>query len=338
MNKKKLNSISTFLAEKPKGILAADESTGTITKRFEKIRLNSTFENRRKYREILISTKGIEDFISGVIFYDETIRQIDSSGKKFTDLLKDKNIHPGIKVDTGAKNLVGTEKEMITEGLDNLNKRLEEYASMGATFSKWRAVINIDESIPTEYCISLNAHALARYARLVQNYDMVPIVEPEVIMDGKHDIEKCFDVTSKTLKIVFDELNFQGVYLGGILLKPNMIISGTGSNTQSDISQVSKMTIECLEKNVPDEVPGIVFLSGGQKNELATEHLNQMNIEKTDSWNLSFSYGRALQQPVITTWKGKDENIDQAQNEFLKRCRLNSLATIGKYKKEMEHS
>ena len=338
MNKNKLNNIALSIAKKPKGILAADESTGTITKRFGQINLESSFESRRKYRELLFTSKEVENFISGIIMYDETIRQNDTKGIPFVELLKKKNIHPGIKVDSGAKELVGSEREKITEGLDNLNKRIEEYSEMGATFTKWRAVINIGEKIPTNYCIELNAHALARYARIVQKYNMVPIVEPEIIMDGSHDIEKCFEVTKNVLKIVFEQLKFQGVYLGGILLKPNMIISGTDCKKQANVSKVSEMTIKCLEQCVPNELPGIVFLSGGQSYDTATEHLNHMNLMKSDLCNLSFSYGRALQQPVLSTWEGKEENEEKAQNEFFKRCKLNSLATLGQYKAEMENT
>ena len=338
MDKDKLNNIALSIAKKPKGILAADESTGTITKRFDQIKLESNFENRRKYRELLFTSKEIENFISGVIMYDETIRQNDINGVPFVNLLKNKNIHPGIKVDCGVKALVGSEAEKITEGLDNLEKRIEEYSKVGATFTKWRAVINIGEKIPTNYCLELNAHALARYSRIVQKYNMVPIVEPEIIMDGSHDIEECFQVTSNTLRIVFEHLKFQGVYLGGILLKPNMVISSTNCKKQADIKEVSMMTIKCLKECVPNEVPGIVFLSGGQSYKVATEHLNQMNLIDSDLCNLSFSYGRALQQPVISAWEGKEENKEKAQNEFFKRCKLNSLATLGQYKTEMENT
>ena len=336
MDKKKLSEIANILSASPKGILAADESTGTITKRFDQINLKSTFETRRKYRELLFTTNELEKYISGVILYDETIKQEDSSGERFTSLLKKKNIQSGIKVDAGAKELIGSKGEYITEGLDNLSQRMFDYSNMGATFAKWRAVISIGESAPSEYCIELNSHALARYARIVQHYNMVPIVEPEILMDGSHSLEKCYEVTSKTLKSLFSHLNFQGVYLGGILLKPNMIISGIDSKEQSSVKDVSKNTINCLKQNVPDEVPGIVFLSGGQNNDLATSHLNEMNITREFEWNLSFSYGRALQQPVILSWKGQDENKLKAQNELLKRSRLNSLATTGNYSIEME--
>ena len=336
MNKKKLSEIANSLSAPPKGILAADESTGTITKRFDQINLESTFETRRKYRELLFTTNELEKYISGVILYDETIRQKDSSGESFTNLLKKKNIQPGIKVDSGAKKLIGSEGEHITEGLDNLSQRMSEYSNMGATFAKWRAVITISESLPSHYCIDLNSHALARYARIVQHYDMVPIVEPEILMDGSHSLEKCYEVTTKTLKSLFSHLNFQGVYLGGILLKPNMIISGTNADKQSSIEEVAENTVKCLEQNVPNEVPGIVFLSGGQNNDTATSHLNEMNLGREFSWNLSFSYGRALQQPVILSWRGQDENKSKAQNELLKRSKLNSLATTGDYSIEME--
>ena len=336
MDINKLYEIAKSLSAPPKGILAADESTGTITKRFDQINLESTFETRRKYRELLFTTKELEKYISGVILYDETIRQLDSSGLGFPEVLNKKNIQPGIKVDAGAKKLIGAKGEYITEGLDNLSQRMSEYSDMGATFAKWRAVITIGESLPSNYCIELNSHALARYARIVQHYDMVPIVEPEILMDGTHSLEQCYEATSKTLKSLFSELSFQGVYLKGILLKPNMVISGTDAKNKSSIEEVAKNTIDCLKQNVPSEVPGIVFLSGGQSNDTATCHLNEMNINSEFSWNLSFSYGRALQQPVILSWKGQDENKLRAQNELLKRSKLNSLATTGDYSIEME--
>ena len=336
MNTNKLEQIAKSLSISPKGILAADESTNTISKRFDQINLESNFENRRKYRELLFCTNGIEDFLSGVIFYDETIKQKTSENLLFVELLKQKNIQTGIKVDTGAKKLIGSENEKITEGLDGLSSRMREYKSFRATFSKWRAVIKIDNSIPTEYCIELNAIILARYARIVQEFDIVPIVEPEVLMDGSHSIEDCYEVTSKTLRAVFKQLKFQGVFLNGILLKPNMIISGEDKKERDSVKEVSNATIKCLMNNVPHEVPGIVFLSGGQSNELATKHLNEMNKTKNLPWSLSFSYGRALQQPVISSWMGKDCNIHISQKELLKRCKLNSLATLGQYEDRLE--
>jgi len=331
-----LKKIAAELSDKPRGILAADESSGTIKKRFDLINLESNFENRRKYRELLFSTQNIGDYISGVILFDETIRQKDKNGKSFGDLLKQNNIHAGIKVDAGAKDLVGSDGEKITEGLDNLSNRMQEYAQLGATFAKWRAVIEITKTNPSDYCIELNSHALARYAKICQHNNIVPIVEPEVLMDGDHDIEKCYEVTSKTLRNLFKNLKFQNVYLEGILLKPNMVISGLKCEKQATVNEVAQMTVECLKNNVPEEVPGIVFLSGGQNDQRATEHLNEINKIQGFSWKLSFSYGRALQQPVLYKWKGDDDNILEAQKELLKRSKLNSMATTGKYLLEME--
>ncbi len=331
-----LKKIAVELSKKPRGILAADESTGTIKKRFDLINLESSFENRRKYRELLFSTPDLGKFISGVILFDETIKQKDKNGKSFVDLLKENNIHSGIKVDIGAKDLVGSNGERITEGLDNLNNRMLEYAHLGATFAKWRAVIEITDTNPSDYCIELNSHALARYAKICQHNNIVPIVEPEVLMDGDHDIQKCYEVTSKTLKNLFKNLKFQNVYLEGILLKPNMVISGLKCKKQSTVNEVAQKTIDCLKNNVSEEVPGIVFLSGGQSDQKATEHLNEMNKIRDFSWKLSFSYGRALQQSVLRKWKGDDDNIFEAQKELLKRSRLNSKATEGEYLLNME--
>ncbi len=331
-----LKKIAVELSKKPRGILAADESTGTIKKRFDLINLESSFENRRKYRELLFSTPDLGKFISGVILFDETIKQKDKNGKSFVDLLKENNIHSGIKVDIGAKDLVGSNGERITEGLDNLNNRMLEYAHLGATFAKWRAVIEITDTNPSDYCIELNSHALARYAKICQHNNIVPIVEPEVLMDGDHDIQKCYEVTSKTLKNLFKNLKFQNVYLEGILLKPNMVIAGLKCKKQSTVNEVAQKTIDCLKNNVSEEVPGIVFLSGGQSDQKATEHLNEMNKIRDFSWKLSFSYGRALQQSVLRKWKGDDDNIFEAQKELLKRSRLNSKATEGEYLLNME--
>ena len=336
MDKKLLNNIADSLVADSKGILAADESTGTITKRFDQINLESNFENRRMYREILFSTPDLEKFISGIIFYDETIRQNDSNNLSFVNLLRNKGILVGIKVDKGAKKLFGTDDETITEGLDELPERIEEYKNIGASFTKWRAVIKINIDKPSTYCIKLNAHALARYARIVQEFGLVPIIEPEVLMDGSHTLERCYEVTSEVLKIVFDELIFQRVFLGGILLKPNMILPGESSKKASNAQEIASSTIKCLTENVPDEVPGIVFLSGGQSNIMATKNLNEMNKVKNLPFRLSYSYGRALQQPVITSWLGKSSNIQIAQDNLYLRSKLNSLACIGEYKSELE--
>ncbi len=340
MNRKILNQIAELLSTPPKGILAADESTNTITKRFSGISVESNFENRRSYRELLFTTKNLNSYISGIILYDETIRQSTSEGIPFPDFLNDQQIAPGIKVDTGAVPLAQGSTEKVTEGLDGLAKRLDEYSTLGAKFTKWRAIIDIDNSkdIPSDYAIQVNCSNLARYAKIVQDFDMVPIVEPEVIMDGNHSIEKCFEITSKTQKLLFQMLDHHDVFLKGILLKPNMVISGKQFDQQASVSDVAKKTIECLEENVPNDVPGIVFLSGGQSNELATEHLNEMNkLANNSSWNLSFSYGRALQQPSLNCWRGNKDEITSSQNALIKRCRLNSLATTGKYNKDQEN-
>ena len=337
MDKIKLNEVALSLVDSSKGILAADESTGTITKRFNQINIDSNFENRRKYRELLFSTENLENFISGVILFDETIKQADQSNQKFVELLNKKKIKVGIKVDRGTIPLAGSTEEKITQGIDGLYERLNEYKTLGAVFTKWRAVISINQNIlPTYYCIKLNNHLLARYAKIVQELGLVPIVEPEILMDGDHSIEKCLEVTSKTLKSLFEELDFQNVYLQGILLKPNMIISGSNSKIQASDQQVADLTVNCLKENVPADVPGIVFLSGGQSNEQATQHLNLMNNRKDLPFKLSFSYGRALQQPAISEWKGLDENILNSQNQLFKRSKLNSLAVQGLYNKELE--
>ena len=336
MDKKLLNETANSLVENSKGILAADESTGTISKRFEQINLESNFENRRMYREILFSTDELEKYISGIIFFDETIKQKDSKNISFVKLLKKKGIQVGIKVDKGAQKLFGSKDEKITEGLDGLPERIAEYKNIGATFTKWRAVIKISDDIPSNYCIKLNAHALARYAKIVQEFNLVPIVEPEVLMDGNHSIEKCYEVTTKVLKNVFDELIFQHVYLGGILLKPNMIVPGESSNDNIKSEQIASDTIKCLTENVPHEVPGIVFLSGGQSNILATKNLNEMNKNRNLPFKLSYSYGRALQQPVISSWLGKSTNVQNAQENLILRSKLNSLACTGDYKTELE--
>ena len=340
MDKSTLNNIAINLSEKPKGILAADESTNTIKKRFDSINIESNEESRRKYRELLFTTENLNEYISGVILYDETVYQKTTSGDKFPSFLKENGIIPGIKVDVGARTINQHSVEKVTEGLDGLAPRLEKYKKEKLEFTKWRAIIDIDKSnnFPSDYSIYLNSHNLARYAKIVQNYDMVPIVEPEVLMDGDHDIETCYEITSKVLKTVFDELDKHSVYLGGILLKPNMVISAKGCNSQASVKQVSEMTLKCLSENIPHEVPGIVFLSGGQSNELATQHLNQMNVNSEKfKWNISFSYGRALQQPTLSTWMGEDDNKQKAQNQLLQRSKLNSNATLGKYSLDDEN-
>ncbi len=341
MDENKLKQIAVELSKPPKGILAADESTNTISKRFKDIKVESSFETRRKYRELLFKTKDLNKFISGVILFDETLRQSTSEGVPFAKYLDEQNIYPGIKVDTGAVPINPHSDEKVTEGLDGLGKRLEEYKDFGAVFTKWRAIIDIEEQhqIPSDYLIEINCHNLARYARVVQDHGMVPIVEPEVLMDGSHDIKSCFEVTSKAQKTLFEHLKKNDVFLGGILLKPNMVISGKKCLSQSDLSEVASMTIKCLKENVPHDVPGIVFLSGGQSNELATQHLNEMNKSSKDlPWNLSFSYGRALQQPSLKTWQGLDENVSDSQKALFHRSKLNSLATLGEYKDILEEN
>jgi len=334
MTKNIINKIANNLCLSPKGILAADESTKTIKKRFDTINVESSFENRRSYRELLFTTENLNQFISGIILYDETIKQSTSDGIPFPEYLSKNGIIPGIKVDKGATPLTKDSEEKFTEGLDDLNERLNEYKTLGAEFTKWRAIINIDleKNYPSAYCLESNAFMLARYAKTVQDNEMVPIVEPEVIMDGDHTIEDCFKVTSLTLKKTFEQLNLHQVNLSGILLKPNMVISGTNCKEQSSVEKVAKMTVQCLKDNIPEEVPGIVFLSGGQSNKNATLHLNEMNkLFKDLPWKLSFSYGRALQQPSISSWKGEENNVKNSQDALFNRSKLNSSATSGIY-------
>ena len=321
MNEQMLMNTASSMVKKGKGILAADESTPTIGKRLQQIGVDSTFETRNEYRDMLFTAVGMENYISGVIMFDETLRQSTTCKNKtpFVKLLSDKDVLPGIKVDTGAKDLAGALGEKVTEGLDGLRDRLDEYYSLGARFAKWRAVITIDDGIPSEHCISANAHALARYASLCQESNIVPIVEPEVLMDGSHTIETCYDVTNKTLECVFDVLKLHNVMLEGIVLKPNMVISGLDCNEQANVEKVSEMTVKVLKANVPDAVPGIAFLSGGQSSDDATAHLNCMNKNNSDMpWNLTFSYGRALQADALVGWNGsKREN---GQSNLLKRA------------------
>jgi fructose-bisphosphate aldolase class I len=319
-----------------KGILAADESTGTIKKRFDSIGVESTEENRRSYRELLFTTEAVEEYISGVILYDETIRQQASDGTPFPELLESKGIIPGIKVDKGAKPLALAEGETITEGLDGLRERLAEYRELGARFTKWRAVISIGKGIPSEYCIWTNAHALARYAALSEEAGLVPIVEPEVLMEGDHTIERSFEVTSRTLHAVFTELRDQRVQPEGMLLKPNMVLSGYECPEQASDEEVARETIRCFRRHVPAAVPGIVFLSGGQSDEQATARLNAMNAMGLHPWQLSFSYGRALQAPALKAWRGQEENVEAAQRAYYHRAKMNSAARTGMYAPEME--
>ncbi|MDP9389772.1 MAG: fructose-bisphosphate aldolase class I [Actinomycetota bacterium] len=319
-----------------KGVLAADESSGTITKRFQAIGVESTFETRRAYREVLLTTPGLEEFVSGVILYDETIRQSTADGVPFPKVLQDHGILPGIKVDTGAKDLANAPGEKITEGLDGLRERIAEYVELGAKFAKWRAVITIGDGIPSRYCIEANAHALARYAALCQEGGLVPIVEPEVLMDADNDIDRCFAVTEATQHAVFDALAAHRVQFEGMILKPNMVISGKKSPTQASVQEVAEATVTCLRRTVPAAVPGIAFLSGGQSAEVATEHLNAMNKLGPHPWELSFSYGRALQDPALLAWKGEAANAEAGQSALYHRSRCNGLARTGEYSADLE--
>ncbi len=332
-----IQDIAQAMVAKGKGILAADESTPTCTKRFGSINVESTEENRNAYRDMLFTADGIENHISGVILFDETIRQSTVNGSiPFPEHLAALGIIPGIKVDKGAKQLANSDDEKITEGLDGLRDRLKEYYELGARFAKWRAVITIGEDIPTAYCISANAHALARYAALCQEQGLVPIVEPEILMNGDHTIEESYQLTTETLYTVFYELAAQGVELEGMVLKPNMVLSGYDCSEQASVKEVAEMTVDCFFNTVPAAVPGIAFLSGGQSDELATAHLNAMNQIDGTPWNLTFSYGRALQTPALKAWSGKAENIHAAQEALMKRAIFNGLATKGEYSSDME--
>ena len=339
LNLSNMNEVAEAMVVPGKGILAADESTGTIGKRFDQINTESTEQTRNAYRDLLFSSRDVQEYISGVIMYDETFHQSSlKDGVLYPEYLASLGIIPGIKVDTGAHNLAGTDGEKVTSGLDGLDERLAEYRKLGARFAKWRGVINITDLNPSDYCINTNAHALARYAALCQSNDIVPIVEPEILMDGKHDIEDSFVVTEEVLHTVFSELYKQGVQFEEMILKPNMVLSGYDADNRAGVDEVASATVQCFLRSVPAAVPGIAFLSGGQSDEDATAHLNAMNQILGDSkpWNLSFSYGRALQQPALKAWQGKDENISRAQEAFLKRAKLNSLASLGKYSIDQE--
>ena len=338
----KLEDIARAMVAPGKGILAADESSGTIKKRFDKIKTESTADSRRDYREMLFrSTDAMKNHVSGVILYDETIRQKAKDGTPLTDIMKAAGAIPGIKVDTGSKALAGpTSKiETVTEGLDGLRERLDEYYKLGARFAKWRAVITIADGCPTWNCVKANAHGLARYAALCQEAGIVPIVEPEVLMDGehsKHDIDECYRVTEWTLRSVFRELYDARVNLEGMVLKPNMIIAGQKSAKQASAAEVAEKTVKCLKATVPASVPGIAFLSGGQSDEAATEHLSLMNAMGGLPWVLTFSYGRALQAAALQAWGGKSENVAAGQRAFAHRARMNGLAALGKWDKKLE--
>ncbi len=333
MNKQELFQTAVAMVANNKGLLAADESTGTMGKRLDSIGVENAEPNRRDYREMLFRANGFGDFISGVILYDETIRQNAADGTSLVKILQDAGSIPGIKVDGGAKALPGRPAEKITEGLDGLPERVAEYYQLGARFAKWRAVIDIDEGIPSRYAIHTNAHALARYAKICQEGGLCPIVEPEVIMDGAHDIGRCQEVTEEVLEVVYRELHLQEVYLEGTILKPNMIISGKKCATQASAEDVAQKTVETLLRCVPAAVPGIMFLSGGQSEEDATKHLDLMNAGSDLPWKLSFSYGRALQQSALSAWKGDSANVAAGQQAFLERARANSQACAGTYSK-----
>lgn len=331
-----LQTTALALVASGKGILAADESTGTIEKRFKSVGAACTEENRRAYRELLFTAPGLGEFVSGVILYDETLRQKSADGARLVEVLHRQGIIPGIKVDRGAKALAGFSGDKITEGLDGLRERLLEYRELGARFTKWRAVIAIGTNTPSDFCLRANAHALARFAALSQEAGLVPIVEPEVLMDGDHEIVRHAEVTQRALRFVFDALAEHRVRLEGMLLKPNMVLSGKECPQQASVADAAEATLRCLKRTVPAAVPGVVFLSGGQSDVRATEHLNAMNQGKVAPWELSFSYGRALQAPALKAWAGKPENVASAQKELLHRARCNSAARFGKYSNSME--
>ena len=324
------------LVAEGKGILAADESDSTIKKRFDSIGVESTEENRRAYRDLLFTTDGVEEFISGVILFDETIRQSSADGTPFPQLLDSKGIIPGIKVDMGAKPLALADGETITEGLDGLRPRLEEYRDLGARFAKWRATYSVAADKPSEYCVWTNAHALARYATLCQEAGLVPVVEPEVLMDGTHSIEESSKATGRALQAVYVELHDQRVDFRGTLLKANMVLSGYDATRRASVEEVADASLQVYYRHVPAAVPGIVFLSGGQSDEDATAHLNAMNKLGPHPWELSFSYGRALQAPALKAWEGKSDNVRAAQHAFYRRAKFNGAARAGSYAPEME--
>ena len=331
-----LNEIAKKMCAKGKGILAADESTGTIAKRFKSINVENIEKNRLNFRQTLFNSSAMKDYIGGVILFDETIRQKTTLGPSIPELISKHGAVPGIKVDKGAKPLAGSGDETITEGLDGLRERLKEYYDLGARFTKWRAVYKISDKFPSAQSIKSNAHALARYAALVQEAKMVPIVEPEVLMDGNHSAQDCFIKTSEVIKKCFEELILHKVDLTGVILKPNMILAGAESSNKISGSEVAKMTIECLKSSVPTEVPGIAFLSGGQTEIEATENLNLINKENKTKFIMSYSYGRALQQSALKYWSKDIKDIEGTQKVFNHRAKMNSLAAQGKWSKDLE--
>ena len=333
-----LNEVARALVAPGKGILAADESSGTIKRRFDAIGVASTEEQRRAYRELLFTAEGAETHVSGVILYDETIRQSTAAGAPFPAELARRGVIPGIKVDAGAKALAGSDGETVTEGLDGLRERLAEYHALGARFAKWRATYTITDTLPSAYCIDVNAHALARYAALCQEAGIVPIVEPEVLMDGTHTIERADDVTTAVLEAVFGTLFAQRVALEGLLLKPNMVLSGYSSPSPAGVEEVAARTVACFRRTVPAAVPGIVFLSGGQSDEDATAHLSKMNEQGPHPWAMSFSYGRALQAAALAAWKGDPANGPAMQAAYLHRARMNGAAREGRWTPDLERT
>ena len=333
---KTLEEIANYIVSDGKGILAADESSGTIEKRFKSINVESTEDNRRKYREMLFKSPVMAEAIGGVILFDETLRQKSSDGDYLRNVILDHGSLPGIKVDQGVKEFEGGSDEKITTGLDGLHERCQEYEKLGAKFTKWRAVINVSDEIPSNNCINENMNALAEYALIAQQNNMVPIVEPEVIMDGSHSVERCHEVTNQTLLVLFEMLDKKNVNIKGTLLKPNMVVSGTENNYQAPIEEVAEKTLQCLKSSVPDELPGIVFLSGGQSDLDATAHLDAMNKIGGFKWKLRFSYGRALQQAALKTWAGEDDNLEAAQKAFSHRAVMNMKAAQGQWDKSLE--
>ncbi len=339
MDKQRLVQTARALVAKKKGILAADESGGTIKRRFDSINVESTEENRRNYREMLFRTAGIADFVSGVILFDETIRQDGADGTPMVKVLSDQGIIPGIKVDKGVLDMPGHPGEKFTQGLDGLGERLIEYREMGAGFAKWRAVITIADGMPSTACIEANMRSLAMYASICQDADIVPIVEPEVLIDGDHDIETCDAVARRTIRSLYRALAEQDVFIEGTILKPSMVVSGKNCSRQAGVDEVAERTIACLKNSVPAANPGVVFLSGGQTAVQSTVHLNAMNAMGVNlPWRLSFSYGRALQEPALEAWAGSAENASLAQGALALRARLNGAATLGTYKPEMEEA
>jgi fructose-bisphosphate aldolase, class I len=337
MNLTELHKTAVAMVAPGKGILAADESTSTIKKRFDVIGVESTADSRRDYRELLFrSTEAISKYVSGVILYDETIRQKAKDGTPLVKLIEQAGSIPGIKVDKGSKPLPACPGELVTEGLDGLRERLIEYRQLGARFAKWRAVIDIGPGIPSYNCVAANAHALGRYAALCQEQDIVPIVEPEVLMDGDHDMDRCYQVTEFVLKETFQQLYYQKIALEGMVLKPNMVVPGKKSSQRASVEEVAERTVKLLKNCVPPAVPGIAFLSGGQSDEEATAHLDAINKHGDLPWRLTFSYGRALQAAPQKAWSGKNENVAAAQRAFIHRARMNSLATLGQWKADLE--